>query len=76
MKNLLCTKFSLPRQKALTSGCVCSHPLVIGAPINGVNSRRDTSFKYCCDFTLKQPFNKVMINLFQDYAENTAYSAG
>ena len=30
MKNLLCTKFSLPRQKALTSGCVCSHP-VLGA---------------------------------------------
>ena len=28
MKNLLCTKFSLPRQKALTSSCVCSHPLV------------------------------------------------
>ena len=37
---------------------------------------RDTSFKYCCDFTVKQPFNKVMINLFQDYAESTAYSAG
>ena len=30
MKNLLCTKFSLPRQKALTSGCVCSHPLFLG----------------------------------------------
>ena len=28
MKNLLCTKFSLPRQKALTSSCVCSHPLL------------------------------------------------
>ena len=28
MKNLLFTKFSLPRQKALTSGCVCSHPLI------------------------------------------------
>ena len=31
MKNLLCTKFSLPRQKALTSGCVCSHPNLFSA---------------------------------------------
>ena len=28
MKNLLCMKFSLSRQKALTSGCVCWHPLL------------------------------------------------
>ena len=31
MKNLLCTKFSLPHQKVLTSGCVCSHPLEFGS---------------------------------------------